>query len=513
MLKITGVPGLQRTRPKRSSLERSWTPSSRILASMDERNVMTWKAPCLVCGKMNKDGRGIFCHNFFTNKSSFPLCRAAYCGGCYRAYEDFPFPIQKTLEEEEEEENGFVTEETRKGRFLSARDGDHIMGCPFECDLCQFRNVAHRDVMWEDPDDIYMLACIRRASLDAMWSREKDTVEGNAYRMRLDLKKAMARFAIAALLPKLGNPEMEDKVGMGIALITLEASLRPGRHTNHLQWESMRKTATWFKHAWEAITGNEDGGSVYASDNKTMYATDCPTRGMWYKSFLLGAKKRMGMIRKQDEALTLAQLMVFLEVVEEEWSRASERKELKSLEEVAAFVCIGYCVSLRGEEVPLTSIKGLLELWKETLEHETPHIMLPLRGKFKGEDNFKWHLIPIADNTRSNIPTRRWVSRLLIRRCVEEGQREGPLFAKADGTPASLGMYDPTFRRLLEKAKEAHPRAFSVKTMVEDYSLRRSLRRGSATEAQDNEVPGATIEWLTRGGSERKPKELNQAYP
>lgn len=49
--------------------------------------------------------------------------------------------------------------------------------------------------------------------------------------------------------------------------------------------------------------------------------------------------------------------------------------------------------------------------------------------------------------------------------------------------------------------------------MMEDYRLRRSLRRGSATEAQDNDVPGATIEWFTRGGSERKPKELNQAYP
>eukprot|EP00984_Skeletonema_dohrnii_P019216 scaffold9132_cov84-Skeletonema_dohrnii-CCMP3373.AAC.1 len=88
---------------------------------------------------------------------------------------------------------------------------------------------------------------------------------------------------------------------------------------------------------------------------------------------------------------------------------------------------------------------------------------LLLRGKFKGEDNLRWHLIPIVDSTRSNIPTRRWVSRLLKRRRVEEGQMEGLLFAKADGTPATLNLFDPTFRRLLERAREEHSRAFLVR--------------------------------------------------
>ena len=415
------------------------------------------------------------------------------------------------MEEEEEEENGFVTEETRKGRFLHARDGDHLMG-HWECDMCSFRNTAHMDVNWEDEKDIFMLACIRRASLDAMWSRERDTVEGNAKRMRLDLKKA-TDFTIAELLPKMGNPKMEDRIGMGIALITLRASLRKGKHANHLQWDTMRKTATWYKHAWEAITGYEEMSSIFASDNKTMHATDCPTRGLWYKSFLMGAKKRMGMVRKQNEPLTLPQLLVFLEIVEEEWDETQDYKERKLLEEVASFVCIGFCVSLRGEEVPLTSISGLLAYWKEALNHETPHIMLPLRGKFKGEDNLKWHLIPIADTTRSNIPTRMWMSRLLMRRCVEEGQKEGPLFAKADGTPATISMYDPTFRRLLERARDSNPTVFSAKAVIEDYSLWRSLRRGSTVEAQNNEVPLETIELINRWRKRERARGAEPGLP
>ena len=54
----------------------------------------------------------------------------------------------------------------------------------------------------------------------------------------------------------------------------------------------------------------------------------------------MGAKKRMGMVRKQDEPLTLPQLLVFLEVVEEEWNDTQDSKEKKLLEEVASFVCI-----------------------------------------------------------------------------------------------------------------------------------------------------------------------------
>lgn len=91
---------------------------------------------------------------------------AAYCAPCYRRYEEDPFPIQTTLEEEEGE-SGFETEESHEERFQSAREGDHVMSLPFECDMCQFRNVAQRDVDWCNAKDIYTLICIRGASLDA----------------------------------------------------------------------------------------------------------------------------------------------------------------------------------------------------------------------------------------------------------------------------------------------------------------------------------------------------------
>ena len=47
------------------------------------------------------------------------------------------FPVQKTQDEEEDLE----TEERLKHRFRCGMNGDHLMGIPFECDLCHFRNL------------------------------------------------------------------------------------------------------------------------------------------------------------------------------------------------------------------------------------------------------------------------------------------------------------------------------------------------------------------------------------
>ena len=402
-----------------------------------------------------------------------------------------------SLEDEEDEAQDFVLEEEVDRMFMSARDGDHVMSLPFECDLCQFRNVAKRDVDWKSKQDIYQLVCIRAASLDAMWSRERHTVEGNVRRMRLDLKNALPELSIAELFPKMGNPQMEDKVGMGMAIITLHSSLRRGRHASHLQWDSMRRTPTWYSHVHEAVVGSDEG-SIFASDHKKMYATQSLTRSRWFTAFLLGAKKRMGVIRKQDEALTIKQLLTLLEIANEEWKAAEgQPEERKRLEEIASFVCIGFCASLRGEEVPLVSIRGINEFWDESLEHSLPHIMITLRGRFKGEDNTRWHMIPIARHTRSNIPVVEWVGRLMHTRLIVE-EASGPLFADKKGKRARLSRYNDEFRRLLERTRERDPSLFTAKIMIEDFSLRRSLRRGSTTEAQNNNVPVATIELINR---------------
>ena len=53
---------------------------------------------------------------------------------------------------------------------------------------------------------------------------------------------------------------------------------------------------------------------------------------------------------------------------------------------LADAVVIGLFGGLRGEEFFLTSLKGMLKLWEETIKKKyLSHIMVTLKGQFKGE--------------------------------------------------------------------------------------------------------------------------------
>ena len=125
---------------------------------MDVRNFMTWKGPCLECKTFKRNGVGLFCSNFLRQRDPFPRCLAVWCGECYTAHPNDPFRVQTALDDEESED--LVTEEKLAKRFKVARDGDHLMGVPFECDLYHFRNVNERDPIPGNSKDNMTLLCI-----------------------------------------------------------------------------------------------------------------------------------------------------------------------------------------------------------------------------------------------------------------------------------------------------------------------------------------------------------------
>ena len=92
----------------------------------------------------------------------------------------------------------------------------------------------------------------------------------------------------------------------------------------------------------------------------------------------------MGVVIRQDEAPTVDQLLLIGEISEEDWSKSNSEEEKKELELTIAFATIAFCVSLQGGEVPLIVIEGLNMFWKETRNHRIPHMMMTLKGRFKG---------------------------------------------------------------------------------------------------------------------------------
>ena len=115
-------------------------------------------------------------------------------------------------------------------------------------------------------------------------------------------------------------------------------------------------------------------------------------------------------------------------------------------------------------------------------------MMMTLKGIFKGENNLKWNCVTLADQTKSGIPTRRWISRILYRRRELEKQERGFLFAKDNGRKSRIGDYDPMFRNLLEQGQNIHSELFTTGVLIGDFSLRRIPRCGATTEAENNNV-------------------------
>ena len=109
----------------------------------------------------------------------------------------------------------------------------------------------------------------------------------------------------------------------------------------------------------------------------------------------------------------------------------------------------------------------------------------------------RWHLLAIGDQSKSNIPARRWIARALSRR-IREGKVKGHFFSKESGKKASIGDYDPSFRAYIRRTMDHKPRLFHKNVLVEDYSLRRSPRRGATVSATNNGIPQPVIDEINR---------------
>jgi hypothetical protein len=95
---------------------------------------------------------------------------------------------------EAKDEEDLIVDETEGQRYRHARNGDHLMGVPFECELCHFRNMNKRDPILSSTKDTNTLMACKRGNLDACWARETATVVRNLSRMRRDFADARERF-------------------------------------------------------------------------------------------------------------------------------------------------------------------------------------------------------------------------------------------------------------------------------------------------------------------------------
>ena len=100
---------------------------------------------------------------------------------------------------------------------------------------------------------------------------------------------------------------------------------------------------------------------VLTNQDRTFHIIDGPVTSRWRERNTKGFKRRVGIQRKQNEPLTVVLMLAILKLAKQDWKRSKSSYKKKTIKEVMYFMIIGFMLSLRGEEVPLTSLTGLIE--------------------------------------------------------------------------------------------------------------------------------------------------------
>ena len=409
------------------------------------------------------------------------------------------FPTRESEEVEDENEDldpELVMPHTEKDRYQRGRDGDAWV-CPFQCELCHFRNVFLRDPVPTARTDCNFVIYCRRASLDAMWARSSATVAKTMRVLSRNQVVATNLFGLANPFPFRHPFPLQDDFGIVPAILFLEESRRPGRNTAPVQWDTARGLTSAMTNLYSS--GRDSlGAQVASKDSRKLRITLCPTKSEFFERFHAGSRYRRGINRRQDYALMPHILLGLLAIMEETWQASEEAAEKEAIEDVAIFAILTYVAGLRGEEVPLLDFHGLCQFWEETKGADTPHVILTLRGRFKGEEGWKWHMLPIADVTKSGIPHRRWIGRGMASR-KRKGWNGGWFFSRRGRIQARMADYDPAFKQWLVALKQERPGLIPDRVdPMEDMSLRRSGRRAATTEVQNNGLGKPKLELHNR---------------
>ena len=170
---------------------------------------------------------------------------------------------------------------------------------------------------------------------------------------------------------------------------------------------------------------------------------------------------------------------------------------------------IMYCASLRGSEGLKVDLQILLKNFdkgnypkpSKLSRKSLPHIIIPIKGRFKGEKGERCHLLPLANVTRSGVCIREVIKLLIVTR--REMNVQSPwAFVNRDGSKMKFSEMNEIVLERLEALQSANLRCNKLDLrehdIREEFSINRSFRRGSSTHAQNARVPPEVVDAQNR---------------
>ena len=415
-------------------------------------------------------------------------------------------------------------------RYKIGIDGAHLM-LPFQCDLCLFRTLFKRNPRGVTADKENLII-LRRINLDVIWAREPSTISKNVGYLNKLITTCEAS-GFSPQLPALGPFPLDDSIGLAVAFSMIIQSTCPGRHSKkYTQFATIRKQRSAYSNLYNASQEAIETGQVLSSGYQTSARiTHCPTNSIWFGKWISGCETRMGFVLKQNKAISIDIIVGLVNLFKHDIILATEKSwHRQRLCYGLAFSVLSFAASLRGSEGLKVDLQVLmnnihrgrtikardkqLQGVKSRLK-DIPHVILPLRGRFKGEKGELCHLIPLANVSQSGLPIRPALELLIATRKEMNVNDNQWAFVDPHGNKLMFQEMNDIILEQLEKLKEEDEQkdCYDLKgvDISEQYSINRSFRRGSATHAQNQKVPEHVINVQNRwrkveGAKGRRPK-------
>jgi hypothetical protein len=127
---------------------------------------------------------------------------------------------------------------------------------------------------------------IRRANLDAFWSREPTTIGRNLSKVNRVLQISHDLGLDKPLVPRLGPWPVEEKFDMGAAIVFFKHSLDPGVTETTVQYNTVQKIKSASLNLYHVAVENQGFAIVEGTDGKRFVSMNAQI----YSGFLEGFK-------------------------------------------------------------------------------------------------------------------------------------------------------------------------------------------------------------------------------
>jgi hypothetical protein len=408
--------------------------------------------------------------------------------------------------------NIWHTQAKREERLRTGVKGAHMI-MPFQCELCWMRLLEGRDIQAEDTTYVQ---CLRRANLDAIAGKARSTIISHRGRVRANVLRCKELGKTPSFEPRGPFPN-SDCVGMGTAVDILYKSITAkGKIADHVQFDTLRQERSTAAKVYESSPKGMAEGYSFAKGTGKVRPTSCNLQSEWFSDFLRGCEYRMGSDSHANKAVSIKAMVEVLKRIKRDADQAEDEETKNQLYKVGAYLAVVTVCSLRGHEGFYADLHGLLKyiekgkvgVMPEDLEQHfseddaanLPHVVVCLRGKFKSENNEDYHIICLANTTRSGIQLRWWIEKLLSI-ASSEGRDAGPAFASKAGDLASSTDYDAVFRDYLKQVQNETNLIQDDHDIDIHYGISRTPRKSAETRAKqaklDDSLQDAMNRWRT----------------